>query len=196
MLAKIKCPACHTETTMSLIEQPSQNDLLRSYDALLRAIDAEYATVKQWLEVFMATVSIPIYEKRLHDLKLQRFRLWRREAALLAIHVGMDDVFVSHLSEDELRHIQDHKESADLHSTLKGLQRRVAVREIQRQEAEYRAVVRGIDEHIAAVSLREDSDDQLVNLNEQRGRAIKMLEEVEQRLTQLQAEDKEPERTQ
>jgi hypothetical protein len=92
MLAKIKCPACHTETTMSLIEQPSQNDLLRSYDALLRAIDAEYATVKQWLEVFMATVSIPIYEKRLHDLKLQRFRLWRREAALLAIHVGMDDV--------------------------------------------------------------------------------------------------------
>jgi len=181
------------------------------YEALLQKLNSDYARVKRWLTqceqwesrlknaksivdvVLHGPASIPEYEKQLRKLDGQRRHLWRREAALLVGHMAMDDSFVSDLSEEELRCIQEHKQSANLRPILVALQRRVATRQLQALQDQYRRALWNIDEYIAAVSLYEDSEDRLLNLSRQREAVEERLAEVKQALARLQGEDKEPE---
>lgn len=172
-------------------------DPIRYFEHQLQEIEKERARVQQFLKrcerwpdahddivsvVLFGPASVPGFQKRLQRLEQDKRRAWRKEAALLAAHQGMDDSFVSGLTGDELQLIHEHKGSPQLRSLLHLLERRVGIGQLEALRARYQKALRQLNAAIETMSLREDSEDQVLNLRHGRERVEADLAEVERQL--------------
>ena len=171
-------------------------DPIRYFEHQLQEIEKERARVQQRLErcghwpefhaiaslVLFGPASMSGFLRQLQRLEQNKRHAWRKEAALLAAHQGMDDSFVSGLTDDELQLIQDHKGFPQLRSLFHVLERRVAIRQLEALRVRYQKVLRQLNAAIETMSLREDSEDQVLNLRQWRERVEADLAEVERQL--------------